>query len=194
MTRKELIAGLLLTLPVTLGDSMAHAQKPPAPRKPPVSSAACQPQEGINACETCHENHCCAERRACEADAACAAFLDCLRSSCPTPPCNGHCGLPPPAYVKRFVCQMEQCNTSVCGGPVDACTFCTSTRCAKELLSCLNQPGCDSYTQCTAACGKDSACKARCRQPSSAALAASAARTECTQKECGTVCQAMAAP
>lgn len=162
------------------------AQNLPQSSRP---GAVCQPKPGKNSCEACQETHCCAERRACEADAACAAFLTCLRSSCPTPPCNGLCGAPPPVYVNRFACQSEKCNTAVCGGPVDACAFCTSTRCAKELLTCLNQPGCDSYVQCEAACGKDSTCKARCRKPAAAALAASAARAGCLQKECGNACR-----
>lgn len=186
----------LLAVALLCGTSLiaaSAAQETKRPSHPASSSAVCQPKPGRNACETCQENQCCAERRACEADAACAAFLNCLRTSCPNPPCNGLCGSPPPAYVKRFRCQMEQCNTAVCGGPVDGCTFCTSTRCAKEVLSCLNQPGCDVYTQCAAACGKDSVCKARCQKPSAAALAASAARAECLQKQCGNACRVPAA-
>ncbi|HEY2293760.1 MAG TPA: hypothetical protein VGM86_23900, partial [Thermoanaerobaculia bacterium] len=161
---RRLLFVTLLCGATLIASSAAQEKKPAQPASSPA--AVCQPRPGKNACDTCQENQCCVERRACEADAACAAFLNCLKTSCPNPPCNGHCGLPPPAYVARFVCQMEKCNTAVCGGPLDRCTFCTSTRCAKEVLSCLNQPGCDSYTQCAANCGKDSTCQARCQKPS----------------------------
>lgn len=182
MTRKALIVGLLLSLQVTLGNSKAGAQKTPA------ASTTCQPREGTNACETCHENRCCTERRACETEPACAAFLDCLRNSCATPPCNGKCGTAPATYVARFACQMAKCNVEACGGPVDACTLCASTHCAKEVISCLNHPGCAEYLDCVKACGKKPGCVNGCKQPSADLLAAAKDNAACTKKHCDSAC------
>lgn len=151
-------------------------------------SAVCQPREGKNPCESCHEKNCCVERRACENDPACSAFLNCLRTSCPTPPCNTQCGTAPRTYVARFVCQMSKCNEAVCGGPVDACTLCTNTRCAAESLACQGKPGCGDLLGCAAACGQDTACKERCRKTHAGSAAVAEAQTACVRKQCGKEC------
>lgn len=172
---------------IAISSSAQEAKKPAAPERG-TAPGACAPRPGKNACETCHENQCCQERRACEADPACATFLNCLRTSCATPPCNGNCGTPPPQYVARFACQMARCNVEICGGPVDNCTLCMSTRCAAATLTCLNQPPCEEYSTCVARCGQDSACEARCKKPTAAAVSAAEAKAACVQKECRTVC------
>lgn len=186
--RLILIAVLCGILLITNSSSPQEANKP-APRKRAAAVGACQPKPGRSACETCQENDCCRERRACETDPACATFLGCLRNSCATPPCNGKCGAPPPAYVVRFACQMARCNVEACGGPVDDCTLCTSTRCAAATLACLNQPGCAEYSTCVAECALDSACRDQCKNPSAPAIAAADTKATCVQKECWKTCK-----
>jgi hypothetical protein len=172
---------------IALPSSAEEAKKPASPERA-SAPGACQPKPGRNACGTCHEKECCAERRACEADPACAAFSECLRNSCATPPCHGNCGLPPAAFVARFACQMARCNREVCGGPVDDCTLCTTTRCAAATLACVNQPGCDEYSTCVVRCAQDSACQARCKRPTAAAITAAATKAQCVEKECRPIC------
>lgn len=158
----------------------------------PAAAPACQPNipAGTGDCDVCRETKCCAERHTCDADPACANFLKCLRTSCAEPPCFARCGLPPQAYVDRFVCQMSKCNTEVCGGPVDACTLCQSTTCGREFVMCQNVAGCSVVESCSGACKGDAACLKKCREGKSAeVLKAFDAEAACFRSKCAQVCR-----
>jgi hypothetical protein len=148
----------------------------------PKPAAACQPHEAANACAACHESNCCTERRACENDSACAAFVTCVKK-------GGQCGTIPQAFVAQFACQMEKCNTTVCGGPVDACSLCAGTACAGPMLACLHQADCGAHESCVAACGKDGACADRCPKITAAARPVWEKKDACLKKLCRDVCR-----
>lgn len=156
-----------------------------------AAAPACQPSISVGAgdCDICRETNCCAERHACDSDPACAGFLKCLRSSCASPPCFGKCGLPPQAYLDRFICQMAKCNTAVCGGPEDKCTACQSTSCGREFMICQNVEGCSTMAGCAASCRDDAECLEKCKGDRSVeALKASDAAQACYRNKCGQAC------
>jgi hypothetical protein len=182
----------ILTLLVACAASTAW----PVPQEKPMAQpsagevgtmAVCQTKAGGSPCETCHEEKCCQVRRACEADPSCSHFLECL-TSCPSPPCFEHCGKAPQTYLARYACQMERCNSPVCGGPVDACTLCMSTRCVTTFVACWGTPACDQYAACAADCRGSSTCAGSCKTKYPAGVRLAEEKTGCARKECGTGC------
>jgi hypothetical protein len=186
---KRAILTLYLAIAVLFtAAALAQQQKEGQPQ--PRSGAAmadCRPQAGTSPCDTCHEEKCCQVRHACEAHPACKRFIACL-TACPSPPCFEKCGKAPETYLARYACQMERCNTPVCGGPVDACSLCMSTRCVKPFLACWGTPECDEYTTCAGGCNGNFACVAVCKTKHAEGVTLADEKQACVAKECGTAC------
>lgn len=150
----------------------------------------CTPRAGRNACESCHEENCCSERRACERDAACTGYLTCLREGCSSPPCHAGCGAAPASYLERFACQMAQCNSEVCGGPVAPCLLCTYTACVESAVACQTT-GCPAYEMCLEACRGGrvvAACEATCVERHPGAAEALERQSHCLAARCAESC------
>jgi hypothetical protein len=181
-----LAAGAAVASAAWAGQQEKPKQQPAAGGSGTVA-AGCQPQTGGSPCNTCHEEKCCQARRACDADPACSRFIECL-TSCPSPPCFEKCGKAPETYLARYACQMERCNSPVCGGPVDACTLCMSTRCVKAFVACWGTPACEEYASCVAGCKGNARCGGACKTKYPEGVKAAEEKATCAGKECGSAC------